>query len=149
MQLGAAAEIEILRTAAAVGIFLGIIYDVFKALRLTVKRYAAVIFCDIAFTLIFGAVYFVFSLSQTDDLRGFVLTGMLAGTAMWCMTLGRLEALALSKTAHLCVSAVTSAVHIALKPLVAFINKIKADMRKIFVNSKPKSEKAKKMPKST
>jgi formate/nitrite transporter FocA (FNT family) len=90
MQLGTEAEKEILFLAVTAGAFLGIIYDAFKILRQTLRAKAVGFVCDFVYALMFGAVFFVFSLAQTDYVRLFVLAAMLAGAAMWSCTVGRL-----------------------------------------------------------
>lgn len=142
MQLGTGAELEVMRLAAQAGIFLGIIYDLFKVVRRTIKLRAAEFLSDLVFALMFGSVFFVFSLSQTNYLRGFIFIGMAAGAAMWSLTVGRLLTFLLTKTIGLCCTAVTV-------PVFALINKIKPAFLKMFVKIKPKSENLKKMPKST
>lgn len=90
MQLGAAAEIEILKAAVIAGVFMGALYSLFSVVRKTLRIKCVGFVCDLLYALAFGAVFFVFSLALTDYLRFFVLAGMAAGAAMWCATLGRL-----------------------------------------------------------
>lgn len=90
MQLGTDAEIEILKTAAVAGVFMGMLYDMFAVVRKTLRIKCISFICDLLYALMFGAVFFVFSLAMTDYLRLFVLTGMAAGAVMWSMTFGRL-----------------------------------------------------------
>lgn len=90
MQLGAEAEIEILKAAVAAGVFMGAVYSLFAVVRKTLGIKTVGFICDLIYALMFGAVFFVFSLALTDYLRIFVLIGMAAGAVMWCMTFGRL-----------------------------------------------------------
>lgn len=90
MQLGADAEIEILKAAVAAGVFMGAVYSLFAVVRRTLRTRTAAFVVDLFYALCFGAVFFVLSLALTDYLRMFVLAGMAAGAVMWCMTFGRL-----------------------------------------------------------
>ncbi|MBR1723921.1 MAG: spore cortex biosynthesis protein YabQ [Ruminococcus sp.] len=89
MQLGVTAEIDVLKNAVIAGVAMGVIYDLFRIIRRTLGREAVTFVCDLLFTLMFSAAFFTVSLALTDYLRGFVLIGMLAGAAMWCLTVGR------------------------------------------------------------
>ncbi|MGN0633850.1 MAG: spore cortex biosynthesis protein YabQ [Oscillospiraceae bacterium] len=90
MQLGVQAETEILRLAVTAGVFMGIIYDALKIVRRMFDKAAVDFLLDFLYAIMFGAVFFVFSLAQTDYVRGFVLFGMLFGAAAWSLTVGRL-----------------------------------------------------------
>ena len=89
MQLGVYAEIDVLKNAIIAGVAMGVIYDLFRIIRRTLDREAVTFVCDLLFAMMFSAAFFTVSLALTDYLRGFVLIGMLAGTAMWCFTVGR------------------------------------------------------------
>lgn len=87
---GTVNELKISLAALLLGGFLGSVYDLFRALRKTVKHNAvAVALEDIAFCLFFGFFFYCFSLSLcAGELRGFVLTAMLVGFVIYIYTLG-------------------------------------------------------------
>jgi hypothetical protein len=89
MQLGTAAETEIFGLAVTAGAFLGLIYGLFAVIRSTLKLKAVCFICDFLYAVMFGAVFFVFSLAQTGYVRGFILVSMLAGAVMWHFAIGR------------------------------------------------------------
>lgn len=128
MQLGSAAETQILGLAVTVGVFMGVIYDLFKIIRHTVKLKAVRFICDFIYALMFGAVFFVFSLAQTNYIRGFALLGMIAGAAMWSFTAGRL-----------CVFIICAFLDFIsgkiVVPILAFINKTAGRIGRSFVKN--------------
>ena len=89
MHLGTFAELELLKNAVIAGVLLGVVYDFFRVIRHTSRSRAAGFVCDLLYSLLFGAAFFVFSLSQTGYYRGFLLVGMIAGAAMWSATVGK------------------------------------------------------------
>ena len=138
MQLGTSAEIEALRNAAAVGCLLGLAYGVNAVIRRLCMSRAVWFLCDIAYSLFFGAVFFLFTLSQTDHYRGFVLAGMLAGTILWHFSAGRLL-----------VPAACFAVNKLLKPVAVGIYKLCRKYTAKIVKSHTNSQMLKKMSEST
>jgi hypothetical protein len=89
MQLGTEAEREIFIFAIEAGVVLGVIYDLLAIVRRTVSLRAVTFVCDLVYSLMFGSVFFVFSLEQTGYLRFFVFCAMVIGTVIWHFTLGR------------------------------------------------------------
>ena len=138
MQLGTAAELEILRDAAAVGCLLGAVYGVPAVIRRLCGKTAVWFFCDFVYSLFYGAVFFIFTLSQTDYYRFFVIAAMLFGTVLWHFSVGKLL------TRPVCIFFIKF-----VKPLFVKINNL---LRKIFlktVNSHTNSDSPKKMLKTT
>ncbi|MCR5122689.1 MAG: spore cortex biosynthesis protein YabQ [Ruminococcus sp.] len=145
MQLGTAAELDILRDSVIAGVLAGIVYDVFRVIRHTL-RFAAVRFvCDLFYALLFGAAFFVFSLDETNYYRGFILFGMIAGAVMWCFTVGRL----LSAAAVRLIACVMKIMAFLAKPFVVIFNKSTSFARQMIVKIQPKSEMEKKFLKSS
>lgn len=142
MQLGTGQELEVLRSAAAVGIFMGAIFDLFSIIRKCTGSGIATFICDFIYALMFGTVFFIFSLSQTNYIRGFILFGMFAGAAAWCATAGRI---------------VSAAVYGALRfisetficPTIGFIHKIGRLLSRLFVKIGRKLKNAKKFRKTS
>lgn len=142
MQLGTEAELELLKNAVILGVMMGVVYDLFRVIRHTLPAAAVRFACDLLYSLSFGAVFFVFSLSQTGYYRGFLLAGMLAGTVMWSATVGK----ALSFAAEKLIAAVT---YLPARLIVGSVHKICTSTAAFFVRIRPKSEMQKKMPKIT
>ena len=145
MQLGTAAELEILRDSLIAGVLMGIAYDPFRVIRhklsLPVVRFA----CDFLYALLFGAAFFVFSLDETDYFRGFILFGMLAGAAMWSFTAGR----AVTALAEGILALFGKIPAFILNPFIVILHKSANAISPAFVKIQPKSEMIKKIPKST
>ncbi len=136
MQLGTAAELDILRDSVIAGVLAGVAYDVFRVIRHTLKFAAVGFVCDLIYALLFGAAFFVFSLDETNYYRSFVLFGMIAGAAMWCFTAGRL----LSAAAERIIAFIMEILAFLLKPFVVIINKSTSFARRLIVKIQPKSE---------
>lgn len=88
--IGVTAEIRLTIAALALGVLMGSLYDIFRAMRKTFKHNPwAVAAEDILFCLIFAMGYYCFSLSRCGGaLRGFTLAGMLIGFFVYLNTLG-------------------------------------------------------------
>ncbi|SDA15359.1 Spore cortex protein YabQ (Spore_YabQ) [Ruminococcus sp. YE71] len=138
MQLGTAAELEVLKNAVVTGVFLGAVYGVFAAVRRLLPNRAVGFVCDLLYSLAFGAVFFLFTLSQTDNYRWFVLLGMLVGAALWHASLGRLL-----------VSAFCAAAKTVASPVIVAIDKSCRFMKGIFVKVHTNLQTRKKLPEST
>lgn len=145
MELGTAAELDILRDSLIAGVLMGMVCGVFRVVRLLAGRPAVGFVCDLLCALVFGAAFFIFSLDETNYFRGFILFGMLAGALMWCATLGRLLTGLMAKLLGFPIAA---AVFIAGKSVV-ILHKLARLIRGVFVSIQPKSEMSKKKPKST
>lgn len=138
MQLGTQAELDILGLAVTAGAAMGLIYGLFQIVARRLNFAAVRLICDLTYTLMFGAVYFVFTLAQTNYLRGFVLLGMIGGAAGWHFAIGRFA-----------VRGAAAVFGAAAKPAVRSMHKISAKSRRMFVKKYPNSEKSKKVQKST
>lgn len=134
MQIGTADEIEILRSAVTVGVFLGVIYDFFVIIRRQFTARAVEIVCDVFYSLIFGAVFFVFSLVMTDYYRMFILFGMLAGAIMWCVTFGRLMT-------GIVTAVFTAVSRYIVEPVFVTSHKFLGFIRGVFVRNRINSQK--------
>lgn len=89
---GVIGEMKMLGLAAVVGAVLGAVYDILRALRITVPhRFWAVFAEDFLFVLFSGMVYFLWSVEMLEgELRLYVIIGMMAGFAAYLSTLGRI-----------------------------------------------------------
>lgn len=92
--LGTGRELRLAVYAVITGIFVGAVYEIFRTLRQTVRHNRwAVMAEDVIFTLIFGMVYYTFSVEMTKGvMRFFVLLGMLIGFAIYLDSLGKIFA---------------------------------------------------------
>ena len=138
MQLGTSAETEILKNAFITGVFMGAAYGVFAAARRLIPCRAAGFLCDLVYSLLFGGVYFLFTLSQTGYYRGFVLLSMLAGAVLWHASAGRLL-----------VGISCAAAERVTHTIVVGINKICRFLKVRFVKVHTNFRSDKKMPEST
>lgn len=82
---------EIFSLACLLGIALGAVYDIIRALRrgLHLRNITEQII-DFVYVMLFFFCYFVFSIAQTGDFRFFAFAAMLAGSAAERFTLARL-----------------------------------------------------------
>lgn len=85
-------ELKLVGLAMLLGATLGSFFDLFRALRRTLKHHPAVVFFEDAFfAIIFGICYYSFCLSLCGGaLRGFVLVLMLIGFLAYIYTLGKI-----------------------------------------------------------
>lgn len=97
--MGTAREIALLGYAALAGALLGAVYDILRALRISIRHCTlAVAAEDFLFCMLFGAVYYSFCVQFTEGaLRMFLLVGMIAGFSIYLVSLGRIICGALGK----------------------------------------------------
>lgn len=90
--LGVGREFQLALYALAVGAAMGAIYDLFRIVRLSIKHNRLVVMAeDVLFTLLFGMVYYTFSVELTKGaMRFFVFIGMLLGFGIYLDSLGRI-----------------------------------------------------------
>lgn len=92
MFLGTGREITLFLYAMLTGALLGSVYDILRALRISIRHHSAVVAAeDFLFCLLFGTVYYAFCVSFTEGaLRLFLLAGMLIGFGVYLASLGRI-----------------------------------------------------------
>ena len=142
MHLGTSSELELLKNAIIAGVLLGVVYDFFRVIRHTSRSRAVGFVCDLFYSLIFGAAFFVFSLSQTGYYRGFLFVGMLAGTVMWSATAGKALSLAAERITGILLG------HL-LFPVTRFLGKSVQNTIDRIVHIQPKSKIRKKIEKTS
>lgn len=78
--------------AFLLGACLGLLYDVFRILRIAIKTPAVIVFLeDILYFLICGIITFLFMMSCIDGrVRGFIVIGELLGAVLYYCTIGSL-----------------------------------------------------------
>ncbi len=83
-------QIRIFLYALGFGFFIGILYDIFRALRvLLTNGKKAFLVSDILFSLAAGFLTFLFALARLDgNIRGYVLVGELLGFVIYSVTFG-------------------------------------------------------------
>ena len=83
-------QVRIFLYAVGFGFFIGIVYDLFRTLRLMLSGgKKAFIVSDILFSLAAGFFTFLFALSRLDgNIRGYVLMGELLGFLVYSVTFG-------------------------------------------------------------
>ncbi len=83
-------QIRIFLYALGFGFFIGVLYDLFRALRLMLTNgRKAFIVSDILFSLAAGFFTFLFALSRLDgNIRGYVLMGELLGFLIYSVSFG-------------------------------------------------------------
>lgn len=83
-------QIRVFLYAVGFGFFIGILYDLFRALRLMLSDgKKAFIVSDILFSLAAGFFTFLFALSRLDgNIRGYVLMGELLGFLVYSVSFG-------------------------------------------------------------
>lgn len=100
---GISLEIRLLLGAVLLGLLLGAVYDVFRALRLSFKHHSATVFAeDVLFSLIFWISFYSYSTELCrGEIRFFVLAGTAIGFALYLLTLGRIVVLFAAKAVGL------------------------------------------------
>ena len=140
MQLGIHAETQIFLLATLAGAGAGAVYDCLRCLRAALPH--GKVLC---YAVFFGAVYFLFALSQTGQLRFFIFLGMILGAAV--------ERAALGEPIVAAVRALSAFIYKILRkifsPLFKLIDKFARFIKARFVKNNPnflKSEKDVKKP---
>lgn len=107
--------------AVGFGFFIGILYDLFRTLRLLLwngKR--AFLISDVLFSLAAGFFTFLFALSQLDgNIRGYALFGELLGFLIYSVTFG----VFFSKLSDRLVRMLSRVLHILSKPFLYLYGK--------------------------
>ena len=90
MRQPAAFDRETFAAACLLGIFLGVLYDLIRALRRGLRLgKAAENIMDFFYALFFFFCYFILSAARTGDMRMFTLASMMIGAVSERFTLGR------------------------------------------------------------
>ncbi len=90
--MGVVGELNIFGLAIVVGAVLGAVYDIPRVLRITIPhKFWAVFVVDFLFVILSVYVWYCFSIELLEgELRLYVIVGMLAGFAIYLLTLGRI-----------------------------------------------------------
>lgn len=143
LQFSGERQWEIFSLACLLGIALGAVYEVIRALRRGFALGAVLEnVLDFFYALFFFFCFFVFSVAQTGDMRVFTLLSMLVGAAAERYTLGRL-------TLPIMAAVFGGVRAIWQRTFKRAIAKITQKTRSVFVENIPKSKKSKKSVKSS
>lgn len=116
--------------AVGFGFFIGILYDLFRTLRLLLwngKR--AFLISDVLFSLAAGFFTFLFALSQLDgNIRGYALFGELLGFLIYSVTFG----VFFSKLSDRLVRMLSRVLRILSKPFLYLYGKVSRFFEKMF-----------------
>ncbi len=98
---GVSLELKLFFGALLLGFVLGALFDVFRALRMSLRHCAAAVFAeDLLFMLVSGLAYYSYSTALCrGQLRLFVLAAMAIGFVLYLTTIGRLLCRLLAKMA--------------------------------------------------
>ena len=77
-------------TSLGVGFLLGILYDMFRAIRLSLsKGHIATIIFDVIYFLLFGFISYIFILaSNKGEIRSYIIVGEIIGAAFYYFSFG-------------------------------------------------------------
>lgn len=101
---GTVLEWKLFFGALVLGLVLGALYDVFRALRLSLRHPRAVVFVeDFIFVMIFGLSFYSYCTELCrGQIRFFVFAAMLIGFAAYILTLGRIVSKTVAKGVKIC-----------------------------------------------
>ena len=104
---GTALEWKLFFGAVILGLLLGALYDVFRALRMSIKHNSAAVFVeDLFYVMVFALSFYSYCTELCrGQLRFFVFAAMTAGFAAYLMTLGRIISKIVSKAVEICKKA--------------------------------------------
>ncbi len=89
MHLGVKVETEVFLLSYLCGVGLGLMYECLRIFRAVISHKKFVIQAeDFLYALFFGAVYFIFAVAETGQMRFFTLVGMLSGAVVERALLG-------------------------------------------------------------
>ena len=129
MSFSLEAETQIYLLSVLLGVGIGIVYDLFRAVRIMFRHKNAVVFAeDIVFCALAGFAVFTFVTGLTGKLRVFTVVGMAAGFVLEHFSVGNLAMFVFRK-----LMAVLKRLFVA--PIVGLIHKIGQKTKLSFVKS--------------
>lgn len=142
MHLEIAQETEYFFLSCLLGAGLGVIYDIIRVFRNTVKHNRIVIFIeDFLYASFFGFSFFLFGTDLTGGIRAFVLLGMLAGCLIERVGLGNWVVKLFSKVSGFIWNILLSPIRGFFAKIFSLINK---RIVKKYLNFFKKEKKSKK-----
>ena len=117
--LGTTLEWKLFLGALVLGAVLGALYDVFRALRMSFRHPAPIVFAeDVLFMLISGTAYYSYCTELCrGQIRFFVLAAILIGFSAYLLTLGRLVSACIAYVVKLAKSFLCALVKVVKKVL--------------------------------
>lgn len=123
------AETQIYLMSVLLGVGIGMVYDLFRAVRIMIRHKKAAVFVeDIVFCALAGFAVFTFATGLTGKLRVFTIVGMAAGFVLEHFSIGRAAIFLFRKLVELLRM-------VFVKPLVGVIHKIGQKTKTGFVKS--------------
>lgn len=123
------AETQIYLMSVLLGVGIGMVYDLFRAVRIMFRHKKAVVFVeDLVFCALAGFAVFTFATGLTGKLRVFTVVGMAAGFVLEHFSVGNLAIFLFRKLVELLR-------RVFVQPLVGFIHKIGQKTKTGFVKS--------------
>ena len=123
------AETQIYLLSVLLGVGIGIVYDMFRAVRIMFRHNKAVVFAeDIVFCALAGFAVFTFVTGLTGKLRVFTVVGMAAGFVLEHFSVGNISMFLFRKLVALLK-------RLFIVPLVEFIHKIGQKIMTAFVKN--------------
>lgn len=131
--------------SVVLGAALGIVYDVFRAVRIIfppAARSAAVAAEDVLFCLIYGFCIFCYSAAVCGgELRFFMLLGSLLGFTLYILTLGNTVTGILRQAAAAVYEILRKVYSLLLEPFVNFFKKLCQKVCSVFVRNHKNKQK--------
>lgn len=142
-------QLSIFVSSLGLGFLLGVLYDILRALRLSVtKSKIAVVIFDILYFVLFGLITFIFILAlNKGEIRFYIIIGELIGAIFYYISLGIAvikitdKLIALLKHFY---SFVFKTISVPLRLIKKAFSKLFCSSRKLFMKTEKKSSKIRK-----
>ena len=136
------AQIRIFLYAIGFGFFLGMVYDVFRILRLLVQKSdRAYRVSDLLFSLTAGFLVFLFALTVLNgQFRGYVLCGILLGFLLYAYTFGTFFSVRMARAAAGLRRFFSALFRKIAAPILHFMKKCKGKIAKNVQKAQKKSK---------
>ena len=125
-------QIQIFWYACILGIIMGIIYDVFRIIRLLVSWKDWQVFIqDIVYFFIVGISTFLFALAYNKgDVRAYLIVGEIIGWIIYYITIGEIVYRFSEAIAKFIKKILMKFTKLICKPLIKIVNKLKIKCRR-------------------
>lgn len=142
-------QLTIFLCALGAGFLLGVLYDIFRTLRLSfTKSKAALIIFDTVYFLLCGIISFLFILAiNKGEIRFYILSGEVIGWVFYYLSFGMVAikitnaiVIALDKAKSILIRVASAPFHLIFK----VVNPINEKLRRLFKKSSKKSQKIRK-----
>ncbi len=142
-------QLAIFALSLGLGFLLGVLYDIIRALRLSItKSKIVLIICDIVYFVLFGIISFLFILAlNKGEIRFYIIIGELIGAFFYYISLGTAVIKITNKAVSLLRKFYTLVFKIISAPfrgLAKVFSGIFKKLRKLFKKTEKKSSKTRK-----